>query len=532
MFSSIPPPPFTGRQESDLNSTMTSASATAGVDWSAPHFAESRPPLPLSMTSSVPGPGLLVSMRSTSIGSQSQAAPLHTHMNLMSGLEDATYAISGHAVQPRSHLLPSHLLTPQQPPLTSSLNTQAMALTSSGLDQLPMLRDASLISLGGLAAPHSNEMMQLTRQLSSGGQSIAEANRLYRSMNALNSSNSPASYYDPSDEHAANPFLSPAQIDASLLAQQRQTSVDAPGLMLRNFSELAAISTEAAVSQPTSPQEQEHKFVTSTFNTRSMHNAERLKQPPRKRTRGAVDMEDTTPAYVTQPLQRRLLQPDDERKPPLESMNSFDSESSASTARRLKSQTMQDSRSQSTSSSQADANEDQTQNTGPVDSSELKKHKHQMTDRQRRAKIKESMDELKTLVPLEQNQKGDQATIISQSVTIMKSLRQEVNDLRAKLGEMELQVQRSATNTATDARRSNPAQNYNLTNPFASMMSSLNGSGVSLKRIGLEGRVLEVNLCWEMLTGFKSREVVGRSACSAPLYGSLSIMVSCSTRSV
>jgi hypothetical protein len=115
-----------------------------------------------------------------------------------------------------------------------------------------------------------------------------------------------------------------------------------------------------------------------------------------------------------------------------------------------------------------------------------KKQKHQLTDRQRRAKIKESMDALKALVPLEPNQKADQATIVASSVTLVQNLKDEVAELRARLQAMEFNAVKEASKL--DAKRSQirgaqgmqPNHPALSNSPFTSMMASLNGAGVSM----------------------------------------------------
>ena len=171
---------------------------------------------------------------------------------------------------------------------------------------------------------------------------------------------------------------------------------------------------------------------------------------------------------------------------------------------------------------------------GDGDKETQKKVKHQMTDRQRRAKIKESMDQLKALVPLEANQKADQATIVAESVDMIKNMKDEISSLRAKLAAMELTGgakdgggpggSPNAMELSAAQRKALLQQSYASSSPLSAMLASLNGAGVSLFRLGLDGRVLEVNLVWEMVTGFSGADVVGRSPCSAPLYGSLSVM--------
>lgn len=48
------------------------------------------------------------------------------------------------------------------------------------------------------------------------------------------------------------------------------------------------------------------------------------------------------------------------------------------------------------------------------------------------------------------------------------------------------------------------------TAPFTSMMASLNGAGVSMWRIGLTGKIIEVNLVFELVSGFSAQEVIGQ----------------------
>ena len=161
-----------------------------------------------------------------------------------------------------------------------------------------------------------------------------------------------------------------------------------------------------------------------------------------------------------------------------------------------------------------------------------KKVKHQMTDRQRRAKIKESMDQLKALVPLDTHQKADQATIVAESVDMIKGMKEEMAALRARVAELELTPKEGGGGAGGGgldskelaARKSLLQHSYSPSSPFNAMMASLNGAGVSMWRMGLDGRVLEVNLVFEMVTGFSGADVVNRSPCAAPLYGSLSVM--------
>ena len=156
-----------------------------------------------------------------------------------------------------------------------------------------------------------------------------------------------------------------------------------------------------------------------------------------------------------------------------------------------------------------------------------KKVKHQMTDRQRRAKIKESMDQLKALVPLENQAKADQATIVAESVDMIKAMREEMAALRSRVAELELAPKDGAAGDGVmdpAMRKAVLQQSYTSSSPFSAMMASLNGAGVSMWRLGLDGRVLEVNLVFEMVTGFSGADVVNRSPCAAPLYGSLSVM--------
>jgi hypothetical protein len=166
--------------------------------------------------------------------------------------------------------------------------------------------------------------------------------------------------------------------------------------------------------------------------------------------------------------------------------------------------------------------------SNPLEREDAKKVKHQLTDRQRRAKIKESMDQLKALVPLEANQKADQATIVASSVQLVQNLKDEVQQLKMKLQQLEISHEheaRKAEERKIMLSRMPGHQPPLLSNsPFTSMMASLNGAGVAMWRIGLTGKIIEVNLVFELVSGFSAREIVGNSPCGPPLFGSLSIM--------
>jgi len=173
-----------------------------------------------------------------------------------------------------------------------------------------------------------------------------------------------------------------------------------------------------------------------------------------------------------------------------------------------------------------------------------KKVKHQMTDRQRRAKIKESMDQLKALVPLESNQKADQATIVAESVDLIKGMKDEIAALRAKVANLELTAtikeehndlinnnNGELSSASKDLIMNNNANkkyslhsSYASSSPFSTMTASLNGAGVSMTRCSLDGRILEVNLVFEMVTGFNGNDLINRTPCDAPLFGHLSVI--------
>jgi len=81
-----------------------------------------------------------------------------------------------------------------------------------------------------------------------------------------------------------------------------------------------------------------------------------------------------------------------------------------------------------------DSNTEQSLIKGQSNEKDVRKRlKHQVTDRKRRAKIKESMDALKDLIPLVPNQKSDQATVVATSVEFVRELKNEVVQLRSKI---------------------------------------------------------------------------------------------------
>lgn len=145
---------------------------------------------------------------------------------------------------------------------------------------------------------------------------------------------------------------------------------------------------------------------------------------------------------------------------------------------------------------------------------------------------------------MEPNIKLDQATIVAQSVSMLSSLKDEVSELKEKLRQMQLKEQQAEEERRHYKERErdrqfetlshghnhipfpNTSNSQFIPSPFSSMMSSLNGAGVAMWRGGLNGKILEVNLVFELVTGFTSSEIVGGTPCAAPLFGSLSVIPS------
>lgn len=150
-----------------------------------------------------------------------------------------------------------------------------------------------------------------------------------------------------------------------------------------------------------------------------------------------------------------------------------------------------------------------------------KKLKHQQTDRQRRQKIKDGMNSLRDLVVPNTGNKYDQAGLVHASVVHISKLNDELNELRDRIKQLELDKQQSTNTTALQCRTSNYTS---LCNPLSTLLPVLNAAGVSLMRIALDGRVLEVNMVFEILTGYKNHELVGRTPCHAPLCCALSVV--------
>jgi len=98
----------------------------------------------------------------------------------------------------------------------------------------------------------------------------------------------------------------------------------------------------------------------------------------------------------------------------------------------------------------------------------LRKRQHQKSDKQRRAKIKEGMDQLKSLVSMHGKlESPDQASIVSASVDLVHSLRAEISALKQQI-ELEQtknnkQRQRSI-NYQQSAQQSNNNNNNNYNN--------------------------------------------------------------------
>lgn len=155
----------------------------------------------------------------------------------------------------------------------------------------------------------------------------------------------------------------------------------------------------------------------------------------------------------------------------------------------------------------------------------MKKVKHQLSDRQRRAKIKHSMEKLKELLALQGIQKADQATVVVVSVELIKKLQKQVMNLKAKVDQLETEGE--IITPSSDNRIDKTSLCTVPRVPYNVMVSALTGAGVSMLRVSLECKILEVNEAFELTTGWSSKEVVGMHAHQAPLFGSLSLLPKC-----
>jgi hypothetical protein len=130
-----------------------------------------------------------------------------------------------------------------------------------------------------------------------------------------------------------------------------------------------------------------------------------------------------------------------------------------------------------------------------------RKEQHQITDRQRRAKIKECMEKLKSMLPIH-IPKADQATIAAETVEYLQSLQEELADLKRLLAK----------------------QKALSLSPTLGIASGLNSAGVSIVRLSLDCRIIEVNLVFEMGTGFSFAELRNRCPAHPPLNATTAVV--------
>lgn len=158
-----------------------------------------------------------------------------------------------------------------------------------------------------------------------------------------------------------------------------------------------------------------------------------------------------------------------------------------------------DSRTSTTDSSSSD--------TYDIDDKDYeKKLKHQQTDRVRRARIKNHMDELKSLVVGDSTAKIDQATVVLASVNTIQGLKDHVHRLQQQVSTLQVSSSQLLSRNQIQLNQQNT-----IANPLSYITPVLNAAGVCMWRVSLDARILEVNAVFSAITGFNSDELVGRS---------------------
>lgn len=165
-----------------------------------------------------------------------------------------------------------------------------------------------------------------------------------------------------------------------------------------------------------------------------------------------------------------------------------------------------------------------------------KQVKHQLSDRQRRLKIKLKLQELTSIVTSHHHlARTDQMSVISKSVDMLLSLQSQVAALTASLKvkekekiryENEMKTLQQQCTSFSHVLSTLNNQGSLLSSPSvhlfnSSLSSSLIASGVSVCRLNIHGHIFEVNETFRMLTEYSLSELVGRSITSYPLYSSI-----------
>lgn len=163
-----------------------------------------------------------------------------------------------------------------------------------------------------------------------------------------------------------------------------------------------------------------------------------------------------------------------------------------------------------------------------------KQVKHQLSDRQRRLKIKIKLQELTSIVTAQhQLARTDQMSVISKSVDMLIELQNQVKRLKDHVQHAEVEKARYENEIKTLQQQCNSfnhvlttLNSQGLSSPINNILSSsippaLNAMGVSICRINHTGTIFEVNNAYCLLTGYNLSELIGRSTPAFPLYSSV-----------
>jgi PAS domain-containing protein len=138
---------------------------------------------------------------------------------------------------------------------------------------------------------------------------------------------------------------------------------------------------------------------------------------------------------------------------------------------------------------------------------EQRKVKHRLIDRKRRMREKVSIDELKDLVFIHPSEKPDKATIVAGAVKTIKDLQQQIQQLEARLPSS------PATYIPQEPKASSEPG-------LSALLPGLAVAGVNLMVIDFKNfTVVQVNDLFEVVSGWRKDEILGRRFDDFPLFG-------------
>jgi len=157
----------------------------------------------------------------------------------------------------------------------------------------------------------------------------------------------------------------------------------------------------------------------------------------------------------------------------------------------------------------------------PYDRREYRKLRHRETDSNRRIRIKNLLEELRTVIYPDESVKVEQSQIIQDALDYIEKLREDNRSYQQRVEQLEMQQQAPATHTITAATTTSssstedPAMMNDLMTIYR-VPEKMRNTNIAVWTTSIDGRWLDVNTVFEWTTAYKASELQNRYAAEYP----------------